>query len=179
VRAVLGAVVLVVVAGCSSPPKGLAAATYADRACTAVGTYETALTKQATAYQADVDAAKGSPLRLKALAGTFLGQQVSGTGTLVTALRALPQPAGTGGAAVKSAIVAGAQSAHQDFATQQTAVAAADATNRTTFFQVLDTSQQQVSAAGEAIANGIESVGQYGDAALNAAFDADAACADL
>ncbi len=178
VAAVLG--LGLVVAGCGhAAPSGLAPAAYAHQACTAVAAYEASLTTQAAAYQAKVTAARDQPTTLRALARTFLAQQVTGSTTLLGALQQEQRPGGDGGAAVKSALVAGARSAQRTFTAQLAAVTTADAADRTTFFAVLDTAQAQVQAAGEAIAAGIESVGQFGDTALNRAFGADTVCGGL
>jgi hypothetical protein len=163
----------------SSGPAGLAATTYAHDACTAIATYEGTLTSQATAYQAVVTKANGMPVPLKAAAVNFLQQQVTGSSTLLAALQSLRQPAGHGGAQVKAALVTSAQSAHETFASQLMAVQSTLATDRTALFSILNTAQQQVTAAGQALSNGIESVGQYGDAALNGAFGADTTCGSL
>lgn len=165
-------------AGCGPGP-GEKPSAYAARVCGAIAAYEKTLSNQAAAYATAEKAAGQDPLKLQAATSAFLGQQAAGSATLVTALTKVGRPQGSGGTQVQDTFVRTARQVHATFVAQQRAVAGADAADQVTFFQVLDTAQKQVTAAGQDLATALETVAAAGSQRLNDAFAADQTCSSL
>lgn len=178
-RAVLViAAVGLLLAGCGAGP-GVRPSAYAAQVCGAIAAYEKTLSSQATAYATAEKAAGQDPVKLQSATSTFLGQQAAGSATLVAALTKIGRPQGSGGAQVQDTFVRTARKVHATFVAQQQAVAGSDASNQVTFFQVLNTAQKQVSAAGQDLATALETVAAAGSQKLNDAFAADQTCSSL
>jgi hypothetical protein len=177
-RAILTAAPLALLAACGSGP-GIAPKAYAAQVCGAISTYEKGLTAQGTAYAAAEKTAGQDPVRLQQATGAFLGQQVAGSATLLTALQKVGRAQGAGGQQVQDTFLRIAGQIHSSFAAQQRAVSAADAANQVTFFQVLDTAQKQFAQAAQDLATALETVAADGSQRLNDAFAADRTCSSL
>lgn len=177
-RRLLLAAPVALVAACGAGP-GIAPAAYAQQVCGAISTYEKSLTTQGAAYATAEKAAGQDPVKLQKATGTFLGQQVTGSGTLLMALRRISRPQGSGGQQIQDTFVETAGKINASLRTQQQQVAAADARNQVTFFQVLNTAQQQFTQVDQDLATALETVAAQGSQRINDAFAADQTCSSL
>ena len=172
------AVALVLLAACGAGP-GSKPAAYAGQVCGAISAYEKTLTTQGTAYATAEKAAGQDPVKLQKATGTFLGQQVAGSATLLSTLQQITRPQGSGGQQVQDTFVSTARNIHASLRTQQQQVATADASNQVTFFQVLNTAQEQFAKVDQDLATALETVAAQGSQRLNDAFAADQTCSSL
>lgn len=172
------AVPLALLAACGPGP-GIEPAAYAHQVCGAISAYEKTLTSQGAAYATAEKAAGQDPVKLQQATSAFLGQQVTGSASLLAALEKITRPQGSGGQQVQDTFVGTVRKIHAHLQAQQRAVAAADARNQVTFFQVLDAAQKQFAQAGQELATALETVAAKGSQRLNDAFAADQTCSSL
>jgi hypothetical protein len=177
-RLSLLAAALALVAACGAGP-GITPATYAHQVCGAISTYEKTLTTQGAAYAAAEKAAGQNPTSLQKATGAFLEQQVTGSATLLADLQKISRPQGSGGQQIQDTFVRTARTINATLRTQQHQVEAADASNQVTFFQVLNTAQQQFTQVDQDLATALETVAAQGSQRINDAFAADQTCSSL
>lgn len=169
---------LVLVAACGPGP-GIKPAAYAHQVCGAISAYEQTLTTQGTAYATAEKAAGQDPVALQKATGAFLEQQVAGSATLLSALLKISRPQGSGGQQIQDTFVRTVRKINASLGTQQRQVATADASNQVTFFQVLNTVQEQFTQVGQDLATALETVAAQGSQRINDAFAADQTCSSL
>jgi len=166
-------------AGCSASNAGVAPAVYAQRVCSSIATFETALTASSRELSAKVADASADPVKIKQGTADLLTAAERDSSTLAAALSGAGFPRGDHGKQVAMRLISAADQAHQVLRDQRVAIAAAPIANRDAFTALLADVGRQVEAGGNALVDGLNAVGNIGDLALNKAFAAEQSCRGL
>lgn len=169
---------LALIAGCGSTG-GVDRAAYAQRVCSGIATFEAGLTSSGRALSSSIASSSADPKTIKQGASALLTRATADSATLLGALSEAGYPKGARGRQVAARLTAAARQAHDLLARQVQVLAAAPVTDRDAFTAVLDEVGRQVEAGGNALMDGLNSVGDIGDRKLNQAFAADASCRSL